>query len=99
VFTQRSQKGRATTQIADAARAATFGAVETLMVDMDHEVHGLVSDEDGKVEFADRETANNYDVLDEIARRVIHGGGRVISVRQADLPANSQLAAILRFAV
>jgi len=99
VFTQRSQNGRATTQIADAARAATFGAVETLMVDMDHEVHGLVSDEDGKVEFADRETASNYDVLDEIARRVIHGGGRVISVRAADLPANAQLAAILRFAV
>lgn len=99
VFTQRGQKGRATTQIADAARAATFGAVETLLVDMDREVHGLVSDEDGKVEFAEQETANNYDVLDEIARRVIHGGGRVIAVRQADLPANAQLAAILRYAV
>jgi hypothetical protein len=99
VFDQRGQKGRSTAQISDAARAATFGAVETLLVDMDHEVHGRVSDEDGKVEYADKESAQNYDILDEIARRVINGGGRVVSVRQSDLPSGAKLAAILRYNV
>ena len=41
LFAARANDGRATTDIAQAARAATFGAVDTLVVDMDNTVSGL----------------------------------------------------------
>ena len=41
--------------------------------------------------------AGGYGVVDEIAARVIGNGGRVLSVRQADIPGGRPLAAILRY--
>ena len=98
-FTYRAAQGRATTDIAQAARAATYGAVETLIVDMDQVVVGTVADADGAVTLADRADASNYGVVDEIASRALRAGARVISARKADVPGNGALAAILRYAV
>ena len=95
LFSQRSNEGRATTDIAQAARAATFGAVQSLLVDMDQVVHGTVDETDGSVTFADSASATTYGVVDEIARRVLLSGGQVLSVRQGDIPNNKPLAAIL----
>lgn len=95
----RSRDGRATSQVADAARSATFGAVETLLVDLDREIPGTVSEEDGRVDFADSPSANTYDVLDEIACRVLRTGGRVLAVRKEELPFDSGIAAVLRYRV
>jgi hypothetical protein len=55
-------------------------------------------DEDGGVHFADHASAASYDLLGEVAGRVIRTGGRVLGVRQADLPGGGSLAAILRYA-
>ena len=49
-----------------AARAATFGAVDTLMVDMDSTLTGLVGEEDGAVTFDSKPDAVNYGIADEI---------------------------------
>jgi hypothetical protein len=38
-------------------------------------------------------------VEDEIAHRVLLSGGRVVSVRQADIPQGKPLAAILRYSL
>lgn len=98
-FATRENDGRATTDIAQAARAATFGAVDTLLVDMDDVVAGTVDDATGAVTFAKSESAASYGVVDEIAGRVLAAGGAVLAVRKADLPAHASLAAILRFAM
>jgi hypothetical protein len=90
--------GRASADVAQVARAASIGAVGTLLVDIDATLRGTV-DEDGAVTFADQASAQSYDLLGEIAGRVIRTGGRVLGVRQADLPAPGHLAAILRYAV
>jgi len=98
-FEARAGQHRTTTDIAGAARAATFGAVDSLLVDIDAAVHGTVGDEDGAVRFADHAGADSHDVLDEIARRVIAAGGRVYGVRADDIPGGFPLAAILRYTV
>lgn len=99
LFAARENEGRATTQIARAARAATFGAVETLLVDIDSVVPGVIDEETGEITFDDSENATSYGVIDEIAGRVLASGGNVLGVRKADIPQNGDLAAILRFAI
>lgn len=88
--------GLATADASDAARAATFGAVDTLMVDMDAVLPGSV-DDSGAIDLAAAESAASYDILDEIARRTLASSGRVLAVRKEDLPEGDQLAAILRY--
>ena len=97
LFELRSSQGRAATDVADVARAATQGAVDTLLVDIDEKLPGMV-DDGGAVTFAD-DDAVSYGVVDEIARRVLLMGGRVLAVRAPDLPSDSPLAAILRYAL
>ena len=99
VFATRNDQDRATTDIAHAARAATFGAVETMLVNIDEVIPGTVDDKDGSVSFATKPGALSYGIVDEIASRVIRSGGRVIGVRKTDLPDGKSLAAILRYAI
>jgi len=99
LYAQRENEGRATTQIARAARAATFGAVDTLMVDIDEVVPGSIDETTGEISFDDHASAASYGVVDEIAARVLRAGGRVLAVRREDIPQNESLAAILRYAV
>lgn len=98
-FSARENEGRATKQVADAARAATFGAVETLLINIDEAVPGLIDETTGAVTFDDAESAGSYGIVDEIAARVIKSGGTVHAVRSEDIPGNGSLAAILRYAV
>ncbi len=99
LFEARRGDGRATLDVADAARAATFGAVDTLLIDMDEVVPGTVDEATGAVTFAKQEGADSYGVVDEIAGRTALAGGRVMAVRRADLPEGASLMAILRYAV
>ena len=99
LYETRAGQGRATTDLSDAARAATYGAVEALLVDIDTVVPGIVDDETGAISFADKSGASSYGVIDEIARRALASGAKVLAVRKSDLPGQSGLAAILRYAV
>jgi hypothetical protein len=97
LFRERENQGRATTDVAQVARAATFGAVDTILVDIDQVILGRVN-EQGVVSFAERDQSR-YEVVDEIAARVLAAGGRVIGVRKTDIPREEPLAAILRYPV
>src|SRR5262245_47836506 len=88
--------GRASSDVATVARAATAGAVDTLLVDIDDKVPGVVDEETGAVALAEQDDAESYGVVDEIARRVLLTGGRVLAVRREDLPDPTPVAAILR---
>jgi hypothetical protein len=98
LFEARASQGRTTTDIAQAARAATMGSVDSVLVDIDAAIPGRI-DERGAVVFAEHASASNYGLVDEIATRVIATGGRVIGVRKADIPQGESLAAILRYPV
>jgi hypothetical protein len=88
---------RATTDVSYAAHAATAGAVEQLLVDLDAVVPGLVSDVDGSVIYSASDDAETYSVVDEVARRALSTGARVLGARREELPDRAPLTAILRY--
>ncbi len=69
------------------------------MVDIDEVVPGTIDEVAGAVTFATEESASTYGIVDEIAARVMAGGGRVVAVRRADIPGEASVAAILRYAI
>lgn len=98
-FARRLGERRATTDISDAARAATFGAIQDLIVDIDAVVPGFVDDESGAVELIDKDDARAYGVVDEIVARAFAAGARIFAVRREDVPQGKELAAILRYSL
>ncbi len=98
-FDRRSSQGRAAFDLSDIGRLATVGAVDTVLVDIDRSVPGSIDEETGAVSFADGPGAGSYGVADEIARRVLLHGGRVLAVRSDDVPGGGPAAALLRYAV
>jgi hypothetical protein len=88
----------ATTDVSYAAHAATAGAIDQLLVDLDAVVPGLVSDVDGSVTYAASDDAETYSVVDEVARRALYSGARVMGARKEELPDRAPLTAILRYA-
>ncbi len=99
-FGQGRANGVATSDLASIARAATFGAVEALLVDIDASIPGQLDESDGKLTMAAQAGASSYDIVDEISGRALVSGARVLGVRKADLPdTNSPVAAILRYPI
>jgi hypothetical protein len=99
LYRQRESESRAAGDLAVVARAATFGAVDTVLVDIDASVPGNVDEQTGAIELSDTDDAVNYGVVDEIARRVWQTGGTVLAVRREDIPGGGPAAAILRYAL
>jgi hypothetical protein len=97
LYEQRAAEGRALSDVAEVARAATFGAVETLLVDIDASVPGTVHGRTGAVRFAANAAGDVNDVTDEIARRAWLSGARVLAVRDREIPGRGAVAAILRY--
>jgi hypothetical protein len=99
LFEQRRAEGRGLTDVGDVARAATAGAVDTVLVDIDAVVPGSVDEHTGAVTFADAPGLDHYGVVDEIVRRAWLAGGKVLAVRNQDVPDQGSVAAILRYAI
>ena len=94
----RTGQERTLNDVAEVARAATFGAIDSVLVDIDDRTPGTIDDHTGTVTFAPAGTSN-YGVVDEIARRVWLNSGRVLAVRRDDIPGGREVAAILRYAL
>jgi hypothetical protein len=99
LYEQRAGRSRSVGDLAEIARAATYGLVDTLLVDLDVTVAGTL-DEDGALELGDIGDigdAGGPDVVDEVVRRVWRNGGRVLAVRGDEVPGDGAQAAILRY--
>jgi hypothetical protein len=88
---------RATADVSYAAHAATARAIDQLVVDLDAVIPGRVSDIDGSVTYSTSDDAETYSVVDEVARRALCTGARVLGARRGDLPGGAPLIAILRY--
>lgn len=88
---------RATTDVSYAAHAATAGAIDQLLVDLDAAIPGVVSELDGSVTYAVADDAETYSVVDEVARRALCTGAHVLGARRNELPGSAPLVAILRY--
>ncbi len=99
LYEQRAVQGRASDDLASIARAATFGAVEVVLLDMNETIPGTIDPDTGELTLDDQDDAVNYGVVDEIARRVLLTRGRALAVRTEDVPGSAPAAAILRYPV
>ena len=99
LFEKRTGQSRTTTDVSDAARLATFGGIDRLLVDIDSVVDGFVDDETGEVTFGSKGDAINYGVVDEIAGRALRTGAKVMAVRREDIPGRYDLAVISRYPI
>ena len=79
--------------------AATCGAIDTVLVDIDEVVPGSVDEETGAVTLSTEPGADWYGVVDEIARRAWLAGGRVLAVRRDDVPGLGSVAAMLPYPI
>ena len=93
-YQERKNAGRGSADLSDLARAAAWGNLDTLVVDMDARSAGTV-DDDGSLVLGDE---TGHDAIEEIARRAIATGARVLAVRAEDLPDGVEAAGILRYA-
>lgn len=97
LFGARQAHGRAVTDLADVARAATIGAVDTLLVDIEQSIPGEIDEETGRITTDTTPGGNTYGVTDEITRRVLMSKGRILAVRGDEMPGDGPVAALLRF--
>ncbi|WP_223690149.1 baeRF8 domain-containing protein [Leifsonia poae] len=98
-FEARIAGGTALVDLSDIARAATYGAVETLVVDIERRVPGTLDDETGAITFDDEDATSNYGVVDEILRRALASKAKVYALRAEDVPGGGAAAAAVRFPV
>lgn len=97
LFAARAAQARATLDPAVAARAATHGMIDRIIIDMDYEMPGTIDETTGAIAPAAAGSAAAYSITDEIACRALVSGATVLSARAADIPEGAPLAAILRY--
>jgi hypothetical protein len=95
-FSRFKIENRTSSDLAEIAQAATIGAVDTVLIDIDNSVEGTVN-ESGAVEISKNPAAHTYDVVSETAVRVLLTGGSVVGLRHADIPEGRAMEAILRY--
>ncbi len=90
---QRRGQNRVATDLSDIAKAATAGAVDTLIVDR-------LSDESGSLDEAGNLVLEDggVNVVDLVAARVLAAGGRVLALDASELPGGAATTAVLRWA-
>ncbi len=79
--------------------AATMKEIDTLFVDIDRRMPGSIDESTGIITLNEPGDESGYDVIDEIVRRALLSDATIFAVRGAEVPGNSPVAAILRFAV
>lgn len=96
-FGERAGQERSVTDLADVARAATLGMVDTLFVDIDDTVWGQIDASTGHVTFTTEDDPDAHAIVDEVIRRVWDAGGTVMAVRAEEVPGGGTAAATLRY--
>jgi hypothetical protein len=95
----RIAAGTALLDLSDIARAATFGAVESLIIDIDRRVPGTVDETTGAIDLAPEDAPGDYGVVDEIIRRALSSKAKVYALRADDVPGGGPAAAAVRYPV
>lgn len=96
-FQNQEARSLGSTDIAQVAKAAFEGRVETLLIEENAHVYGKMDLNSGKIEFMNDLEADNNDILDDLAEMVMLKGGKVLVVSKDKLLSSTGLAAIFRY--
>lgn len=94
-FENLRSAGRAITDLSDLGRAAVAGAIEQLIVGIDAHPAGSLDETSGQLGAA----APGRSLVDELAGATLAAGGRVLVLREGDVPGGGEIAATVRFSV
>jgi hypothetical protein len=83
--------------LADIARAAVGGRVDTLLVEADRVIPGVIEQPAGTIRFGDLHSPQVDDLLDDLAELTLARGGNVVVVPRELMPSNSGVAATYRY--
>ncbi len=81
----------------DVAQAAVAGRVETLLLEADRVIPGVIDGTTGAVRTGDLQSPEVDDMLDDLAELVLDKGGTVVVVPSERMPSTTGLAASYRF--
>lgn len=96
-FHAADHHGQATDDLAEAARAAAAGRIDTLLLEAQRHVPGRLDVASGAITLGELDDPEVGDLLDDLGERVIATGGEVVMVPAERMPACTGLAAIYRF--
>jgi hypothetical protein len=91
------EAGTAVQLVAQVARAAYYGWIDTLFVETNAQVWGRFDPENGAIIAHEKPTPGDRDLLDFAAEHTLINKGTVYAVAKDDVPGSSQAAAILRY--
>ncbi|MCU1443058.1 MAG: hypothetical protein JWQ59_1208 [Cryobacterium sp.] len=98
-FQELAAQDRAVTDVAAVAKAATYKAIDTLLVDVDQKIPGIIDEVSGAVTFDENDETSHYGIVDEVVRRALLSDTRIFAVQNGDIPGGGAMAASLRFPV
>lgn len=82
--------------LSDVVSAASSGRIDTLLLDAERHIPGYI-DENGRLAYADLESPDTGDVLDEVGEQVLRTGGHTLVLPSNRMPSDSGAAAIYRY--
>lgn len=96
-FGAASANGRGAGDLADAARAAVAGRIETLLIEAERQIPGRFDVGTGAITFAELDHPEVNDLLDDVAEQTLRAGGEVVVVPAERMPTKTGIAAIYRY--
>lgn len=85
--------------IADIIPAAYYGQIAQLFVKKDTQIWGTFNEQDNKLTIASQEQEGTEDLVDKAIIKTIQNGGDVFILDEGQMPAPSELAAVLRYSL
>jgi len=92
-------KNQASNQLDDILQAAYMGRIDSLFVPLDTELWGTYDFNTHKLAVHDTQQPGDSDLLDLAATQTILNGGNVYAVPRPDMPDDSVIAAVYRYAL
>lgn len=96
-FHAASHRDQATDDLAEAAKAAIAGRIDTLLLEAERQMPGRMEAASGAITLGELDDPEVDDLLDDLGERVLATGGEVVMVPAERMPTRTGLAAIYRF--
>ena len=96
-FAVARSKGLGLDNLAQVAKAAVAGRIDTLLIEDERQIPGRIDGATGQIRLVDLSDPEVDDALDDLGQLVLDNGGRVVLVPSGRMPTTMGAAAICRY--